>query len=91
MYSSLYYYNYLSPYALLWHVLYISQYRSWSNELCMTYKYYLARKINQHGGKYNCIETPVTNWRFFTALTEINEQIKNFQIMGTRAGLIFIL
>ena len=35
-------------------------------------------KINQHGGKYNCIETPVTNWRLlllFTVLTEINEQI----------------
>ena len=31
------------------------------NEVCMTCKYYLAGKINQHGGKYNCIETPVTN------------------------------
>ena len=27
----------------------------------VTCKYYLAGKINQHGGKYNCIETPVTN------------------------------
>ena len=24
-------------------------------------KYYLAGKINQHGGKHNCIETPATN------------------------------
>ena len=43
------------------YVLYISQYRSRSNELCMTCKYYLTGKINQHGGKYYCIETPVTN------------------------------
>ena len=26
----------------------------------MTGKYYLAGKINQYGGKYNCIETSVT-------------------------------
>ena len=38
-----------------------SQYRSRSNELCMTCKYYLAGKINQLRGKYKCIEVPVTN------------------------------
>ena len=27
---------------------------------CYLYKCYPAGKINQHGGKYNCIETPVT-------------------------------
>ena len=31
------------------------------DKLCMTGKYYLAGKINQHGGKYNCIKTPVAN------------------------------
>ena len=55
----------------------ISQYNAKSNELCMTCKYFLTGKINQHGVQYNYIETPVTNWRLKLVPGLDNQNIDN--------------
>ena len=49
----------LLPHALLWHDFILVN----IDQNQMNCAWLVAGKINWHGGKYNCIETPVTNWR----------------------------